>query len=126
MQAVVQRVYPVRGAGFSGGCLTACPFTARLSAQLAHLTSQTPSPTHPGDVCNYDLLTGNNSGLATPVVATVQLTANGAQAVVDGRGQSQPSVTLVLIDSGGTPLVDDILYDTNHGRSVYSLNCTGL
>jgi hypothetical protein len=119
-------MFPASSGGITGGCAAAsCPFTARLTGQLGHLAAQTPSPSHTGDVCNYDLVTGDQNGLATPVAATVQLTATGAYAVVAGDGQSQPAVTVVVVDSAGTPLVDDILYAINNDRSVYSLSCTG-
>ena len=119
---VVQRTYPAE-AGGSGGCaLSSCPFTPRLAQQIAHLRTETPSPTHQGDVCNYDLLTGNQTGFATPVnptVAPAGATTTASLPAVD------PTVTLVVVDSGGQALVDDILYPMNGDRSIYTLSCTG-
>jgi hypothetical protein len=123
--AVVRQTYPSTSAGVAGGCDTGpCPFTPRLQQEVEHLRSQTPSPSHSGDLCNFDLLTGNSNGLKTPVHATMQSHADRMEAVVSMSGQDQPIVTLVVIDAGGKALVDDILYDLQRNRSIYTLNCT--
>jgi hypothetical protein len=123
--AVVQQTYPQTSAGVSGGCDAGpCPLTPRLQQEVEHLRSQTPSPSRTGDLCNFDLLTGNQGGLKTPVHATVQLLADRAEAVVSMKGQDQPIVTLVVVDVDGRALVDDILYDLQRNRSIYTLNCT--
>lgn len=121
--AVVGRTYPSSPSGTSGGCqLSACPFTPRLVQQLEHLASQTPSPTRQGDVCNYDLQTGNQTGFATPVNPQLGSRPGASTASVPAVN---PTVMLVIVDSGGQALVDDILYPANGERSVYSLSCTG-
>ena len=125
VQAVVQAFFPPTPAGDSGGCDSgACPITARLKAEIAHLSAQTPAPTHTGDICNFDLMTGNQDGMHTPVHATVQISGDQAEAAVAQSGQTDPIVTLVVIDDGGTPRIDDILYNVVGNRSIYTLNCT--
>ncbi len=125
VQAVVQAFFAPNANGVSGGCDSgACPITDRLKAELAHLRAQTPGPTHTGDICNFDLMTGNQDGMHTPAHATVQISGDQARAAVAQSGQTEPILTLVVVDSGGTPLVDDILYTFQGGRSIYTLNCT--
>lgn len=123
--AVVQQTSPPTANGVAGGCDTGpCPFTDRLKQELAHLSAQTPAPGQTGDLCNFDRMTGNQDGMATPVHAAVAINVDTADAAVSMKGQTQPIVTLPIIDSDGVPLVDDILYDSQQNRSVYTLNCT--
>ena len=103
------------------GATGTCPFTPRLKAQLDHLSMWTPPPGGVLNVCDYSLITGTQGGLPTPVAETHTITGRTAIATVAVRGQ--PVVTLTIIDSNGSALVDDIADDLAGQRSVYDLNC---
>lgn len=103
------------------GATGTCPFTPRLKAQLDHLSRWTPSPNAVLNVCNYSLISGIQGGFTTPLSETHTITGGSATATVTIH--DQPVVTLTIIDSNGSTLVDDIADDLAGQRSVYDLNC---